>query len=149
MSDKVLIVGESNPFGGGDEFALYPAPDGCSGHRLCCLILGMRQDDYLEAFDRCNLVQGKWSIVAARKKAESLRNRRVILCGSRVCAAFGVPFQPLLPLMAAEYLDTLILPHPSGRNLIWNQDGIMEDVRTLVSSFAPEVAHLIGRTVPS
>jgi hypothetical protein len=53
---KPLLVGEVNPYGGDPYYALYPAPDGCSGHRLCYLILGMRREDYLESFERINLV---------------------------------------------------------------------------------------------
>ena len=49
---KPTLVGESNPYGGNDDYALYPAPNGCSGHRLCLLILGMDPEDYLEAFER-------------------------------------------------------------------------------------------------
>ena len=36
---KVVLVGEQNPYGPDPEFALYPAPEGSSGHRLCCQIL--------------------------------------------------------------------------------------------------------------
>lgn len=46
---KPLLVGESNPYRSDPHFALYPAPDGCSGHRLCRLILKMGRRDYLEA----------------------------------------------------------------------------------------------------
>lgn len=52
---KVTLIGESNPHSYTPYHALYPSPEGCSGHRLCCLILGMRPLDYLEVFNRVNL----------------------------------------------------------------------------------------------
>jgi hypothetical protein len=39
--EKIVLVGESNPYGADPYYALYPAPDGSAGHRLCCLVLGM------------------------------------------------------------------------------------------------------------
>ena len=94
---RPLLVGESNPYGGDPYYALYPAPDGCSGHRLCCLILGMSRSAYLALFDRVNLCEGKWTIRKARAAADDLTatpNRRIVLCGSKVTSAFGFGFFP-------------------------------------------------------
>ena len=137
---KVTLVGESNPYGGDDYYALYPAPDGCSGHRLCCLILGMDPDDYLEAFGRVNLVRGGWSVRAAREAAARL-DGRLILLGSKVCAAFGLEFKPF---HVAPSRPALVLPHPSGLCRLWQQPGAVECARRAVSSFCPEIAHLLG-----
>lgn len=143
---KPLLVGESNPYGGNESFALYPAPGGCSGHRLCCLILGMHRKDYLEAFDRCNLCRGKWSLPKASERVESLYGERCefILCGAKVAAAFDVPF---IPFSRPRDGTLLILPHPSGINRLWHQPGIIERARLAVAEFAPDVAPLIGRAV--
>jgi hypothetical protein len=145
---RPLIVGELNPFGRDDCYALYPAPDGCSGHRLCCLILGMRCHTYLEAFDRVNLCSGQWRTRNARRRArelirESGPGRKFILCGAKVSSAFGLPFNP------GEVTDTgreslLILPHPSGLNRLWAEAGAFERFRGIVATFAPEVAPLLG-----
>lgn len=142
MADqKPVIVGELNPYGGSDKFALYPSPDGCSGHRLCCLILGMSRRSYLESFERANLCSGKWSVPAARKRAQELvdNHQRLILCGSKVSAAFGVPFLPFV-----RRSTWLVLPHPSGRNLLWNEPRIFEKARAAVMSLAPELVGVIG-----
>ncbi len=144
---KITIVGESNPYGADQYYALYPAPDGCSGHRLCCLILGMHRAEYLEAFDRVNLIVGKWSVPAARKAAEELTakpNRRFILLGSKVCAAFGVDF---LPLHVEPFRGCagLILNHPSGLSRAWNEPGMFLKAREAFKAFAPELADLCGK----
>ena len=125
----IILVGEDNPYGGDDEYAFYPAPDGCSGHRLCCLIMGMTRKDYLGAFRRLNLCEGGWSLPLARTKAATLKEEaiakqdKLVLCGSKVCSAFRVPFKPFALVSentAAGIFLALILPHPSGRNAMWN-----------------------------
>lgn len=144
---KPMLVGESNPYGGDDRFALYPAPDGCSGHRLACLILGMHRAHYLEAFDRVNLVRGKWSVTKARAMAESLWNRptgqvpKFILLGAKVSAAFQTPF---VPFEISEGGTILVLPHPSGLCRLWNEPDAFALARAAVATFAPEVSPLLG-----
>lgn len=141
---KPTLVGESNPYGPDPDFALYPAPDGCSGHRLCCLILGMFRHDYLEAFDRVNLCDGRWSIRNARLRAEELSRQpgRFVLLGAKVSAAFQVPF---VPFEVSEGGTMLVLPHPSGLCRLWGEPGAFEKAREAVRRFAPELAPLIGR----
>lgn len=147
---KITLVGECNPYGGDPQFALYPAPDGCSGHRLCCLILGMGRKDYLETFERVNLCVDKWSLPAARASAtniilERLGHCRLILLGSKVCQAFGVPFVPFT--VADEIM--LRLPHPSGLCRLWDEAGAVQKARSAVAAFAPEMAALLGGPQPT
>lgn len=137
---KPLIVGESNPYGGGDEYALYPSPDGCSGHRLCTLILGMGRKEYLEKFDRTNLVSGKWSIRRARARAAMLYDQRYcILLGQKVCSAFDVPFIPGDKGFPSTGGGWLVLPHPSGLNRMWNEVGMIERCRRAVEDYLEEI----------
>jgi hypothetical protein len=139
-----IIVGEINPCGGDDYYALYPAPDGCSGHRLACLILGMTRKAYLESFERANLCAGKWALPAARRRAQELRSlpaARFILCGAKVCAAWGTPF---VPFEIAAGGTTLVLPHPSGRNLMWSEPGAIARARAAATLLVPELAPLLG-----
>lgn len=145
---KPVLVGESNPYGGDPAFALYPAPDGCSGHRLCCLILGMRRAAYLEAFGRVNLCAGPWRARAARDAAKALWDApsapRLVLLGAKVSAAFQVPF---VPFEISEGGTMLVLPHPSGLNRMWGEPGAFAKARAAVAAFVPEIAHLIGKGV--
>lgn len=142
---KPLIVGELNPYGGDPYYALYPSPDGCSGHRLCCLVLKMRRAQYLESFDRVNLCAGKWSLRDARAAAKYLWEQpsapRFVLLGAKVAKAFEVPF---VPNEISEGGTILVLNHPSGLCRAWNQDGAVERAREAVAKFLPEMAHLIG-----
>jgi hypothetical protein len=142
---KPILIGEQNPYGGHPDFALYPCPDGSAGHRLCCLILGMSRKAYLEAFVRRNLCAGKWSMREARANAASILENdsgRAILLGAKVSAAFGVPF---VPFSICELGTVLILPHPSGRNLLWNVAGAIQAARQAVADFLPELAELLGK----
>lgn len=149
MSGKPILVGESNPYGANPEFALYPAPDGCSGHRLCCLILGMRRQAYMNVFERVNLVDGKWSMKAARSRAEELidgkygfsEEQPLILLGSKVASAFSVTFRPYEQLGE----DILMLPHPSGLCRLWGDPGAYARAREAVLRIAPELADVIGK----
>lgn len=135
------LVGEDNPYGGDEYFALYPAPDGCSGHRLCCLILGMGRQAYLDSFDRTNLCRGKWAMLDARRRAaELLGNGKLILLGRKVATAFDLDFKPLTVIA-----DVMMLPHPSGRNRLWNEDGIIGRCRKLITEFIPEMADLVAK----
>lgn len=139
---KPILVGESNPYGGDPDYALYPAPDGCSGHRLATLILGMSREDYLDSFERVNLCVGKWSIKAARERVCELRrgeSLRFVLCGRKVCDAFGVTFAPYNAFWCAGDRFSVI-PHPSGLCRLWNEPRAFEKARSAVLVFAPELA---------
>jgi hypothetical protein len=122
---KPLFIGELNPYGADPEFALYPSPPGCSGDRLCRVVLGLDPDEYLERFARTNLCAGKWSLPAARARAREIKIAMsrgdfsvVVLLGAKVAAAWGVKFLPFVMTRRA-----LVLPHPSGRNTRWNSPG--------------------------
>ena len=139
------IVGERNPYGADSEYALYPAPEGSAGHRLCCQILGMRRKDYLNSFDRVNLLAREvWCLWTAMMAAAEVRGDRLILLGRLVCEAFGLAYRPLSLSTYGATRAALILPHPSGRCRMWDTDGTIERARELVRKFVPEVADLIG-----
>lgn len=132
---KPLFVGESNPYGGDDYYALVPYPDGCSGHRLCRLILGLTDDEYMDRFRRCNLVRGPWSVVKARERAAELKSGPgpFILLGSNVCTGWGIPYRPF-----ETFGNALVLPHPSGRNTMWRRPDATWEAREAVRRFIEE-----------
>lgn len=140
---SAILVGESNPYGADPYFALYPAPDGCSGHRLCRLILGMRRSAYLDSFERVNLCEGSWLISQARAKARSLTSSSdlpLILLGAKVSMAFNVPFKPFCFYRRGSLL---VLPHPSGLCRIWNQVDAIHRARAAVLQLCPELYEMI------
>lgn len=118
-----------NPYGADPEFALYPLPEHASGGRLA-RIMGLDRGEYLRHFDRVNLCVGKWSLPLAREAALRIAESRstfdhVVLCGSKVCAAFGEVFAPFTWRHARKpsglgNFPVVVLPHPSGLNRIWN-----------------------------
>jgi len=140
MAERILLVGETNPYGANPDWALYPHPVGCSGWRLCHAILGMDEDRYFEAFDRVNLCEGPWRIAKAREAAVALGARDRVLLGRKVCDAHGTAFEPFLTVTRPRGWRALILPHPSGLNRMWNDDTIKQ-AREAFAAFAPEASH--------
>lgn len=135
-SAKPLLVGELNPFGGRDYFALFPLPRTSSGGRLAG-ILGLTPERYLETFDRANLCRGAWSARTARETAALLAQQdrpAFVLLGKRVCEAFGEEYQPFTVGDAPGGTRFGVLPHPSGLNRSWNDPGAIERARRTVEA---------------
>jgi hypothetical protein len=128
---RPLIVGMNNPLSLDPWYALYPLPEGCAGHRLYSMLAEVlptvTMRDYVRRFERVNLVSGPWDATAARSRAEELRpslaGRHVILLGQEVAKAFGI--DPHYSWVCDEEDDATfyLLPHPSGRNLLYNDPG--------------------------
>lgn len=153
---RVLLVGEDNPYGSTPEWALYCAPEGCAGQRLQARILGLRPDVYLSIW-RTNLCAGGWSMKAAKARADDLFStylgswRTIVMLGRKVADAFARATGKAVPPFGqsrhvvhfSEYTNavrTLVsLPHPSGRNTIWNDPRRVIDARMLLAEVAPDV----------
>jgi hypothetical protein len=127
---KPVLIGMNNPLNSDPKFALFPYPPGCTGHRIFCMLQsrrpGVLRKQYLETFDRRNLINDtEWvsSLPYLRDKAEQMRKnlvgRTVVLLGNEVRRAFGL--RPVL--VHPQEMDGVTwrqLPHPSGRNLWYN-----------------------------
>lgn len=140
---KALLVGEDNPYGKDPRYALYPLPEYSAGGRLCSLILQLSVKEYIKSFDRVNLCAEKWSMKEAKERALDLLTVRgekqhdhFILFGSKVATAFGLRFNPFMSTTIgtgpAREVSVTILPHPSGRNRIWNEPGAIERARDMI-----------------
>lgn len=136
---KPLLVGEANPYGSAPEFALYPSPPGCSGDRLCRLVMGLEPDDYLERFDRANLCPREWDIHVARSRAaDLLQGARdlggpVVLLGAKVTRACDLPFDPFTVIAGDAFRPVrVVLPHPSGLSRAWGAPGAYERARAVL-----------------
>jgi hypothetical protein len=148
---RILFLGEDNPLSQEPEHALFPYPEGCSGWRFCHKILGVRRATYLATW-RTNLCVGKWSAPKARTRALQLVApecpwRIVVMLGRKVTDAVvgALDHDAELWPFQADYFDvggaefTLIsLPHPSGRNKIWNDHRAPTNVRMLLQEIIPE-----------
>jgi len=150
-SGRILLCGEDNPYGSAPEFALYCYPSGCAGYRLR-RILGLPQHQYL-ALRRTNLCVGGWSTKAARSRARELLvtcdpvapPSVLVLLGRKVTEAFeevalaGAPLAAFSTWTCCSGTILVSLPHPSGRNLVWNQPWARDRARQLLREVAPEV----------
>lgn len=120
-------------------------------------VLGMTEDEYLDAFERRNLLTAsKWSAPAARKAANALLDDArpgdaLVLLGARVSAAFQVDFRSHIfqPQMkhfgafgGAMFLElfVLVLPHPSGLSREWNKPMTAACVRSAFQRLREHVA---------
>lgn len=146
---KALLVGEDNPYGADPRYALWCQPRHSAGGRLCYDVLGVKdQVDYVRRFDRANLCSAKWSMPEARSRADQLcsgPHAVHVLLGSKVSRAYGYAFKPFTieRRMTNAAVTTLLnvphkewtfvmLPHPSGRNRMWNEPGAIEKARSVL-----------------
>lgn len=142
---KPLLLGMNNPISDDPEFDLYPYPEGSAGWRLWKMLPGgVSRREYLAMFDRRNLLRArKWDQVKAREAACALRpelkGRLVVILGSQVRAALGLPLsEPLVfrrAVTPVQY-DWVPVPHPSGRNLWYNAPGNREQVGAMLLELA-------------
>jgi len=129
---RPVLIGMNNPVSSEPEHALFPYPEGCTGHRLLAMLQSRvpkaTRREYCARFDRRNVVSAKvFDSKMAQKGAADLFNeffgsgRTVVLLGADTVAAFGIPRLLIHPQMigGATYRQ---IPHPSGRNLWYNVD---------------------------
>jgi len=122
----------NNPVSSDPAHALYPHPEGCTGHRLYEMlrsrIPGVKRHDYLSAFDRRNVVPYKrFDKTMAVEGAHILERefygsgRTIVLLGADTVAAFGIPRLLVHPQIIGGSTWRQI-PHPSGRNIWYNDE---------------------------
>lgn len=131
---RPVIVGMNNPRSVAPEHALYPLPAGCAGNRLFEMLRlaepSATMFGYCDRFERVNLVVGPWDAARARERAVELRpslaGRSVVLLGREVAKAFGVLDVRSFLSLRDDALDSTfyLLPHPSGRNLLYNDPDV-------------------------
>lgn len=153
--NKILLVGELNLHSEDPRYALYPYPEHCSGGRLK-EILGLSLTDYLKGHDRVNLCTGSWNMRKACDKAQQilLEGRLtngiakpgfgLVLCGRKVIDAFcqpeGMPVE-LFEVVSFYGVPAACLPHPSGRNRVWNDPRSVERARDAYETLRRIVGH--------
>ena len=133
---KSLLLGMNNPLSDDPEFDLYPYPEGSAGWRLWKMLPeGTTRRQYLDMFDRRNLLRAReWDQRAARAAAQELLpelgGRAVIVLGTQVRAALGLPkaepltwYEMRIPPVGQKATGFFYaaLPHPSGRNMWYNK----------------------------
>lgn len=151
---RPLIVGMNNPLSDDPEHALYPHPDGCTGHRIWRMLearTGATRRDYLRVFERINLVAGRyWDRKSARGAARKLRagfaGRHVVLLGREVQDAFEMPLMTPGELVIGSGPDAVTfhaMPHPSGRNTWYNYPENRQSMCDLLARLYNDYARLV------
>jgi uracil-DNA glycosylase len=136
-----LIVGELNPYGQDQRYALYHWPRHASGNRLR-EHLGLTDQQYVR-LRKMNLCTGKWTKEAAHAGAMlELHLRKwdvIVMLGKKVREAFDqkIPFFTATEVPTGTRL--ISLPHPSGLNRLWNEPDARSKARALVRQYAPEI----------
>jgi hypothetical protein len=140
---SVLLVGEDNPRSAETRFSLYPLPVGCAGHRLRSKIMQLPMQTYLSLW-RTNLCVGSWSKKAAEARARVLGRAgtpwvSVVLLGRKVSDAFGHKARAYFDSWEGGDKRFVLLPHPSGRNLLWNHADNYGRALEALRQLAPEI----------
>lgn len=132
MAPGVIVVGEQPNGEVGDEGALARSrlPE----------YAGITAERFLRHPRQNLLPRGGWSRPAARASAALLLAEDhdvFVLCGRRVADAFAVPggWLSLVPIPAAPDRRALLIPHPSGRCRVWNDEGFRRRARAVLSLF--------------
>lgn len=149
---QILLLGEDNPLSADPRYALFYEPSGSAGHRLQSRILGVRAGRTYLSMWRSNLCAGEWQMRRAVRRASSLFLddgetpwRLVVALGQRVSGALdralGTRLVPFCEPMEVPGTSSRVIaiPHPSGRNLVWNNVAKIQLARALLRSAAPEV----------
>ncbi len=135
-----ILVGMNNPINKHPRYALWPRPRGSTGYRIWKMLnsrTGVSPEEYAERFVRLNIVNGYWLwadvMRAAPGKWQEVRGHGgpVVLLGQSVLRAFGLP--KVQPVHWQEQRGTrwCMIPHPSGRNL-WYNDPVHREVVALL-----------------
>lgn len=127
---KPILLGMANPHSDDPALALAPDPPGSAGWRLWKMLSdhrGVERDEYLARFDRRNLLPGRdWdagaAAVAGRGFVSALKpGSAVVVLGQEAWRALGLGLKPKpASSRRASSSRWIYLPHPSGRNLWYN-----------------------------
>ena len=132
MLRRVLLVGEMPHETSDPTLPLFPVPEHRTGGRLAKM-MGLRRSEYLIRTRRINLInEPKWSTKTAREHAKLIKMiipdyACAVFLGKRVINAFGCGDLEIAALLKARFARgepgvVLCLPHPSGKNLWYNDE---------------------------
>jgi hypothetical protein len=124
---RPLIVGLDNPHSADPRLALWPYPRGCAGARLADLA-DLSPRAYLRAFDRANACD----LDRASFWPSQEPGRTVILLGRAVAKWAGMPAAPFWQPLSHAGCAVLVIPHPSGRCLLYNDPEARAQARAIL-----------------
>lgn len=133
---------------------------GASGNRVRRL-MGLTLGQY-QSIPRANLFDEPrpvWNADLASALAErmclrsELHDRRVILWGRRVAISFGLGDTPFLQWTRCELVhqskldsDFTVIPHPSGLNRWWNDEGNLRQAHEFLAGIGRDHASSLAKT---
>lgn len=125
---RPVLLGMNNPQSQRPEHALFPHPPGCTGHRLWQMLnerTGCTRRQYLDAFERRNMLTGPWNMQRAKLVApqlvEMFQGRVVVVLGSQPRRALGLE-ECLIHPVERDGVTWRQIPHPSGLNRWYNDE---------------------------
>lgn len=132
---KPILMGMNSKTG--EALALLPNTG--AGARLFQLS-GMTQAEYTGAFDRINLLDDpEWDLgkgkLSAREMRKRLKGRTIIVLGNQAWTALALPKANWFENVFADDAIWYLIPHPSGKNLMYNKPAIQKKARDLLSQF--------------
>lgn len=139
IEERVVLLGMNSKTG--EALGLFPTNG--AGRRLFNAT-GMKLKDYMDVFERINLLEApEWSMPTARQAAakikDRLKGRRIIVLGSQAWTALGLPKKDILdPHHASDGTRWIMLPHPSGKNVWYNDETNRAKVKKFFERFHPK-----------
>jgi hypothetical protein len=143
---KVVILGMAVGNDVGEGGALEPTDPSSAGGRLWAMAREfgkLTPENYAAAFERINLVEGKWSGVEAKKAApamkQRLRGRVVVVLGMEVWTYMALPKRPKeigVGVSGPDGTTYYAVPHPSGKCLTYNDEENKRNVGLLLGQLA-------------
>lgn len=145
MFRRTVLIGANNPLSSDSDRALYPYPEGATGWRLWRIFndaYGTPRSQWLQIFDRRNVMGGKtWNMDRARITGRTLRNELVqasaVVFGHDARVALRLPERPwLVPTVEDDGLVWRFAPHPSRRNMYYNDPVARQNVALMLWELA-------------
>ena len=121
----VWLLGIDNPSSGDPSDALSPLGRASAGARLF-LMSGMSMGYYLEAFRRANVIDFP----------DLKPGDQAVVLGKRAWSYLGIPRAAFWSSFLDEEVTYHLVPHPSGKSLLYNSPLEEERLRTLLLSLA-------------
>jgi hypothetical protein len=140
MMAKPLLLGAHNPHSADPRWALFWAPEGCSGHRLWKMS-GLPKLVWKHAFDRMNVLDAtEWGTGPDERRVVEVRaamlGRETLVLGHQARAALGLPTRPWLLPQEEDWGVWRLLPHPSGRCQLYNDPVFRKTVGMLLEEMS-------------
>ena len=100
---------------------------------------GLSRDAYLEKFKRLNVMDGPWQPNQAKREGLKIRRKLIrdretaVILGRNAWWALGLPATtPWFGHFYVRYTRFILIPHPSGKSLIYNDPEYREQLRVVM-----------------